>query len=132
MYLIDTNIFLELLLEQERASSVEAFFKKIDIGAMSLSELSLYSIGIILFNLKKLTLFSFFVDDIVNNGINLVNYPHKKLNNIKTISEKSSLDFDDAYQYAIAKEYNLTIVSFDKDFDKTDLKRKEPSEIVIS
>ena len=130
MYLIDTNIFLELLLEQEKASSVAAFFKKIDIDRMNLSELSLYSIGIILFKSKKLNLFSFFVDDILNNGINVVNYPHTKLNDIRMISEKSSLDFDDAYQYAIAKEYNLTIISFDKDFDKTDIKRKEPLELL--
>ena len=56
MYLIYTNTFLELLLEQEKVSFVETFFKEIDIDKMNLSELSLYSIGIILFNLKKLDL----------------------------------------------------------------------------
>jgi uncharacterized protein len=40
------------------------------------------------------------------------------------------LDFDDAYQYAIAGRYGLTIVSFDKDFDRTTKGRKEPAEIV--
>jgi predicted nucleic acid-binding protein len=35
-----------------------------------------------------------------------------------------NLDFDDAYQYVVAEKYNLTIISFDSDFDRTELKRK--------
>ncbi len=46
-------------------------------------------------------------------------------------AENYNLDFDDAYQYMLAKEYQLQIISFDKDFDKTKLGRKEPSEISI-
>lgn len=49
---------------------------------------------------------------------------------IKSVSEKFNLDFDDSYQYLVAKKYNLQLISFDKDFDKTDLKRKEPSELI--
>jgi predicted nucleic acid-binding protein len=41
------------------------------------------------------------------------------------------LDFDDAYQYAyqytLAQKYSLELVSFDKDFDKTDIVRIEPN-----
>jgi predicted nucleic acid-binding protein len=40
-----------------------------------------------------------------------------------------SLDFDDAYQYALADKYDLTIVSFDRDFDRTTRGRSEPSAI---
>ena len=40
-----------------------------------------------------------------------------------------NLDFDDAYQYAVAEKYDLTIVSFDKDFDRTTRGRREPSAI---
>ena len=43
-------------------------------------------------------------------------------------SKEFNLDFDDAYQYALAKKYNLKIVSFDSDFDKTDLERLLPSQ----
>ncbi len=53
MYLVDTNIFLELLLEQEKANFVRTFLRKVDSCEINLSELSLYSIGIILFKLKK-------------------------------------------------------------------------------
>jgi predicted nucleic acid-binding protein len=46
------------------------------------------------------------------------------------ISRKFGLDFDDAYQYAAAQEQNLTLVSFDADFDRTSRGRKSPSEIL--
>ena len=34
------------------------------------------------------------------------------------------LDFDDAYQYVTLVRYNLTIISFDNDFDRTERGRK--------
>jgi predicted nucleic acid-binding protein len=40
------------------------------------------------------------------------------------------LDFDDALHYATAKKHNFTLVSFDRDFDRTDLARKTPSDIL--
>ena len=91
MYLIDTNVFIELLLKQEKAASVEAFFKKIDSDEMNLSDFSFYSIGIILFKSKKLNLFSSFTDDIVKNEVNIINYPYKQLNDIRIISDNCKL-----------------------------------------
>ena len=43
--------------------------------------------------------------------------------------DRFKLDFDDAYQYAAAKLNELQIVSFDRDFDRTDRGRKHPSEL---
>ena len=59
MYLVDTNIFLEGLLGQDRAAEVQSFFQSIDWSTISMTDFSLYSIGIILFKLKKFTLFIF-------------------------------------------------------------------------
>ena len=39
------------------------------------------------------------------------------------------LDFDDAYQYVAAEKFDLALVSFDADFDRTDRKRMVPAEI---
>ncbi len=44
--------------------------------------------------------------------------------------KKFGLDFDDAYQYTIAEKYNLQIISFDRDFDRTERKRKDPLDIL--
>jgi len=38
------------------------------------------------------------------------------------------LDFDDAYQYALAKREQATLVSFDTDFGSTDLVRQRPAQ----
>jgi uncharacterized protein len=45
---------------------------------------------------------------------------------------KFHLDFDDAYQYVAAKRNGLLLVSFDADFDKTDIKRKVPADLLDS
>ena len=47
---------------------------------------------------------------------------------VKT-SQEFNLDFDDSYQYVIAKKYDLILVSFDSDFDRTSKGRKTPSGI---
>ena len=40
------------------------------------------------------------------------------------------LDFDDAYQYVAAETHNLTLVSFDADFDRTERGRKTPADVL--
>jgi hypothetical protein len=44
-------------------------------------------------------------------------------------AQKFNLDFDDAYQYVAAEKNDLSIVSFDSDFDRTERERKTPAEI---
>jgi predicted nucleic acid-binding protein len=53
MYLVDTNILLELLLEQERAEEAERFLREIPGRQLYLSEFTLYSMGVILFRLQR-------------------------------------------------------------------------------
>jgi len=129
MYLVDTNIFLELLLEQEKANEAEDFLRKVPTEHLHVSDFSLYSIGIILFKLKKHEVFSEFVSDVfVKGGVTLLRLSFFDFDSVVRASEKFNLDFDDAYQYALAKKYGLRIVSFDSDFDKTDLGRLVPSQ----
>lgn len=53
MYLIDTNIWLELLLRQDKASEVAAFFQAVDASSLAITDFTLYSIGIILTRFSK-------------------------------------------------------------------------------
>jgi predicted nucleic acid-binding protein len=46
--------------------------------------------------------------------------------------EELGLDFDDAYQYVAAEKRDLTLVSFDSDFDRTRRGRKTPGEVLDS
>jgi predicted nucleic acid-binding protein len=42
------------------------------------------------------------------------------------VSKQFNLDFDDAYQYAVAEKHGLQVMSFDTDFDRTEKGRKMP------
>ncbi len=130
MYLVDTNIFLEALLRQERTAEVESFFQSVDLDTIFMTDFSLYSIGIALFRLRNFTLFTRFVEDMIVDGISVLSLTPEDLKTLNQPIQKFNLDFDDVYQYTVAEKYNLQLVSFDKDFDSTEKGRKEPSEVL--
>lgn len=130
MYLADTNIFLEALLEQKRSDEVEEFLQSVDLDTIFITDFSLHSIGIVLFNRGKYASFTSFLEDIIVGGIHILSLSLEDLKTLNLLVQKFNLDFDDAYQYAVAEKYNLQIVSFDRDFDQTDMERKEPTEVI--
>ncbi len=50
---------------------------------------------------------------------------------LEVAAQRFGLDFDDAYQYQAAEKYQMQLISFDRDFDRTDKGRKEPSEVML-
>ena len=131
MYLVDSNVWLELLLEQQRADDVRRFFHVIEARYLSLSEFSLYSIGIILTRLNKDAIFEEFLSDTVeDSGVGRIQLDTNDLKQVLTIRQRFRLDFDDAYQYVAAEKHNLTLVSFDSDFDRTERGRKTPEALL--
>ena len=125
VYLVDSNVFLEGLLKQQKANEVKSFFEKNTLDKLFISDFSLHSIGIILVSLNEKDIFKFFIKDMIMGGIRVLPINSEKILNVIDNSNRFNLDFDDAYQYTIAKTHNLKLVSFDKDFDKTDIKRLE-------
>ena len=125
VYLVDSNVFLEGLLKQQKANEVKYFFEKNTLDKLFISDFSLHSIGIILISLNDKDTFRFFIKDMILSGIRVLSINPEKMLNIIDNSNRFNLDFDDAYQYTIAKNYDLKLVSLDKDFDKTDIKRLE-------
>ena len=130
MYLADTNIFLEALLEQEKANQVKRFLESIDLSTVCMTDFSLYSIGIALFRKRKYPIFISFIEDIVGGGIHILSLSVEDMKTLEHPVQKFNLDFDDAYQYAVAEKYNLQLISFDQHFDQTDKKRKEPIDVL--
>jgi len=129
VFLIDTNIWLELLLEQERANEVQEFFGKVDSSKLYITDFTIYSIGIILYKFQKIeTLKSFLTKSIIGANINKITLQEDELLSMLDDDECNKLDFDDSYQYYAAKKSNLKIISFDSDFDKTKLGRITPAE----
>jgi predicted nucleic acid-binding protein len=131
VYLLDTNLILELLLEQERADEVAQLLGGTPSVPLYLSEFALYSIGIILFRLQKHQVFGRFVDDLVLGGrVQLVRVSASEMPKVTRISQEFGLDFDDAYQYVAAEKHDLQLVSFDRDFDGTMRGRQTPREVL--
>ncbi|MBI3599584.1 MAG: type II toxin-antitoxin system VapC family toxin [Nitrospinae bacterium] len=131
MFLIDTNVWLELILEHEKAGDARRFFQEKDASTFFITEFSLYSIGIILFRLKKEAAFEDFLSDTIeDSGVSRIILTISDFKRVIEVRRRFRLDFDDAYQYTSAEKYNLTIVSFDRDFDNTELGRKTPVELL--
>ena len=129
MYLADTNIFLEALLRQRRAAEVRSFFQTIDLDTIFMTDFSLHSVGIILFKRRRHSIFTSFLEDIVSE-LHVLSLSVEELKTLDQTVQRFNLDFDDAYQYAVAQKYNLQLISFDHDFDQTDIGRKEPIDIL--
>ncbi len=130
MYLVDTNVFLEGLLEQKKVEIVRSFFQLVDLDEIYITDLALHSMGIILFKLKKPGLFNLFVTDMIENGMKVLSLSPKELIELDNVAVKFNLDFDDSYQYLAARNNYLQLISFDKDFDRTDINKKEPQALI--
>ncbi|MFZ3090715.1 MAG: PIN domain-containing protein [Nitrospirota bacterium] len=116
MYLIDTNIFLEILLAQERREICKKFLNN-HIGNLFISDFSLHSIGVILFKNNKEDIYQkFVIDSLPQTGI--ITLPKESYKDLAGIKRTTGFDFDDAYQFVIAKERDLEIVTMDKDFER--------------
>ena len=130
MFLLDTNIFLELFLEQEKADEVEHFLRVRPKQEFHISESSVYSLGVILFRRNQAAMFIQFTDDvIVNGGIRLLRLLTQDMRKVAATAQRFRLDFDDAYQYVVAETHGLQIVSFDSDFERTEKGRKTPANV---
>ena len=126
MFLVDTNVFLEVLLEQKNHLEAEKFLQSVPSEFLHVSDFSLYSVGIILTKLKKPEVFRIFSADLMDSGVTLLRLSPIEFDALVRAIQEFSIDFDDAYQYTLAKRYRLKIVSFDSDFDKTDIGRITP------
>ncbi|HID86247.1 MAG TPA: PIN domain-containing protein [Anaerolineae bacterium] len=131
MYLVDTNLIAEILLRQTKAGGVKRFLESIAPENLYLTEFSLYSLGIILLRREMHDTFLQMVDDLLlTGGIRLVRLGLEDMQDVVHVSRRFNLDFDDAYQYAAAEKYNLILVSFDADFDRTKRGRRTPTGVL--
>jgi len=113
-YLLDTNIFLEIILRQVRSAVSKQFILE-HLQEIAISDFSLHSIGVILYRRKKLHLYAEFIRDL-GEKLQLVVLPVDALENIHSVITESGLDFDDAYQLIAAQTFGLEIVTFYRDF----------------
>jgi len=103
-YLIDTNVWLERLLDQEKSVIASKFFDLIPTDSLFVSDFSIHSIGVILSRLKKYDIFETFINDLFISGqIELLSLDSSDLLEVIGNIQKYKFDFDDSYQFSVAK-----------------------------
>ncbi|MDO8634274.1 MAG: PIN domain-containing protein [archaeon] len=131
MYFIDTNIFFEWLLGREKAKECEQLLEALEKSKMPAfcSHFSVHSVCIY-FSKNKMPVAKKFVKYVkAFQALQTINTSLEDDFEILEAMTKFGLDFDDALQYYMAKQIGCTeIITFDKDFKKTDLKPITPSQ----
>ncbi len=135
MYLIDSNIFLELVFEQDRSIECKAFLQKVKSGEIN-SAISDFNIDSILLAIYRQTKNALLMETFLTSVLRFTGLDvyflsmEDRLEGIKHI-KTHSLDFEDALtlQAALASSCSA-IVSFDRDFDNLPVKRVEPMDIL--
>jgi len=65
-FLVDTNVFLEILLSQDKKEHCKMFLNN-NIGILNMTDFSFHSIGVILFRYAKEDIFQKFIEDVIPN-----------------------------------------------------------------
>ena len=71
MYLVDTNIFLEILLKQDKCELCKNFLDD-NIGSITISDFALHSIGIILLRYEEGNILQKFFIDLLSGHQNFL------------------------------------------------------------
>lgn len=127
--LIDSNIIFSLLLEQNDYKETEKLFDLIshlDLRVQIL-DFALYSMVLNFIrrdHCEEIQQFLATLDSSKNISI----YRLRPAEISEALSLNVNLDLDDKLHYYLAKKKNLTLISYDKDFDKTDLPRLTPAQ----
>ena len=130
--IIDSNIFLEVTLNQEKADRCKIFLRKILTGE-NIAYLSNFSIDSIVFSMIRNRIDQKQIEIFLNSllrykGLKIYLIKIKdRVNSLKLI-EKYDIDYEDALILQSAISTNSEeIISFDKHFDKVkEIKRVEP------
>jgi len=119
-----------IILDQEKSEDVEQLLYSHPIDSFYLTEFALYSICLVLIRHKMHNVLTRLTDDLpAEGGVHLVRLDLPEIKEVSKAAQRFDLDFYDDYQYIAAEKYNLTIISFDADFDRTELGRKTPAEV---
>ncbi|MCD4790204.1 MAG: PIN domain-containing protein [Bacteroidales bacterium] len=130
-FLVDTNIWLERLLDQEKSAEVQEFLNKVPADLIFISDFTLHSIGIIMSKFEKDVDYFRFIKDLFSNGrITQLGLEPLETGEVILNIKKLNLDYDDSYQYSVSKKFDLRIVTFDMDFRKSGIETYKPLEAI--
>jgi predicted nucleic acid-binding protein len=131
LILLDTNIFLELLMDRNKAGDCAALLEKVSTGEREavVSHFSLHSVEAVIGEGDGLLDFLRNVENSIGLSVHDTDVSDEIA--VSLLSKTLGRDFDDSLQYYLAKKLGVDcIVSFDRHFDGLDVKRSEPSELL--
>ena len=127
MYLVDTNIFLEVMLSRSKAKECERFLALLKSGEKTgfVTDFSVHSIIVIMGSYgRKRELKEFLRSLTAYEGLAVYNTSLSDEIKAVDLSAKTGLDLDDAIQYSVALSLGAEgIVSLDKHFDGREVER---------
>jgi len=135
LYLTDANIFLELLLDQEKADECEGFLEDVRRGRREtyLADLTLDSVLIVMDNkgLKSSVLRDFLLSLSAYKGLRYYALSILDRLHASRVVGETDLDYEDSVLVHLARKLQVEgIISFDKDLDGVKgIRRFEPSNL---
>ena len=133
MYLVDTNIFLEILLARPRKEECKKLLSQLRDGKKTglVTDFTVHSIIVTMDSMNRLTeLRTFLTSLTAYKGLHVHHTNITDEIKATEIAIQNKLDMDDAIQYTTALTTNAeAIISFDKHFSNLKIPRKEPHQI---
>ncbi len=103
MYLVDTNVWLERLLNQDKSDQVGRFLNDVSPRDLFITHFAFHSICVILTRLARTEVLLDFVQDVFVEGtVNVVSIKPSDTRALLEAIGAYKLDFDDSYQYVAA------------------------------
>jgi len=129
--LLDTNVLLEVLLEQQHLAVSKALLERVKEHDFFLTDFALHTIAMALVRKGSYQELLVFLSDTVQDGpLTVLTLGPAEIAAVVETAQRFRLDFDDAYQYVVAEKHDLTLVSFDAHFDRTDRGRRTPAQVL--
>ena len=131
--LLDTNIFLEWLLGQQRADECRSLLERAQEGGIDVlvTDFALHSIAVIMERSgNKDELPGLFATLASFEGLSVLHASLEEHSAVARLALETSLDFDDAYHAYFAQLRGVPLISFDRHFDGI-VERKTPQEVLL-
>lgn len=110
-------MLLEVLLKQIKWEACSQFLDEALTDTLFISDFTLHSIGVILLGRKQGDLYLRFVNDLLPE-LGIMRLRKEIFTFLADTFNPKRLDYDDFYQYWVAVEEGLTLVTLDSDFKK--------------
>ncbi len=134
MYLIDTNVFLEVLLARSRREGCKSFLRRVVSGERecAVTDFTVHSIIVVMDGLKRLEALKTFLGSLnAYKGLRTLSTSLPVEIGAVEQALSKGLDMDDAVQYSAALSANVeAIISYDKHLDGLEIPRKTPEQLI--